>query len=311
MPLDRHAQRLLSMTAMASGHGPGSPAQRRRGLESLRDLAEDEADAAVTAHDLSLEGPASALPARLYRPATADTAAPLPGLVFLHGGGWVAGDLSTHDGLCRRLCAASGAAILALDYRRPPEHPFPAAFDDALAAIRQTAARAAELGIDAGRLGVAGDSVGGGLAAAAALRLRDEGGPSLALLLLICPILDVPHESASRVALAEGFFLDRATMLADLDDYLGAGDAADPRVSPLLAPDLAGLPPTLIHTAEFDPFRDEAHAFAARLTAAGGRAETTDHAGMIHYFYCLPRAIPHARDAASMIGAQVRKVLGA
>lgn len=308
MPLDRHAQRLLRMIALSAVEGAGSLAERRRGLEDLQAMAEDEPDPATAGRDLRLDGADGPLAARLYSPDPKDDSAGV--LIYFHGGGWVAGDLETHDGLCRRLAAASGAKVLALDYRRAPEHPFPAAIEDGLAAARWAAAHAGDLGLDPARLGLAGDSAGGGIAAAVAGLLRDAGGPPIALQLLICPILDLAHESASRLAFADGYFLDRATMAADLADYLPAGvDPSDPRLSPLLAKRLEGLPPTLIHAAQFDPFHDEALAYGERLNQAGVPARFTSHPGMIHYFYALPRAIPYAREAATMIGAQVREAL--
>ncbi len=298
------------MIALSGGGPVGSPQARRQGLEGLKAMAEDPPDPAVATTDLTAPGPGGDLTIRLYSPL--EIGDPAPALVFLHGGGWVAGDLETHDGLCRRLALAAGVKVLAVDYRRAPEHRFPAPIEDALAAVDWARREARGLGIDPARLGLAGDSAGGGVAAAAAAIPRDRGGPGAALLLLICPILDVAHESPSRRDLAEGYFLDRATMRADLDDYLPEGaDPADPRISPLLADSHAGLPPTLIHSAEFDPFRDEAAAYAERLRAAGAAVQLTEHPGMIHYFYALPRAIPYAHTAAAMIGAQVRGVLGA
>jgi len=165
------------------------------------------------------------------------------------------------------------------------------------------------LGIDPNRLCIGGDSAGAGIAAAAALALG--GRLPLAVQLLICPILDLAAESASRRTFAEGYFLDRATMAADLADYLGEHtDLADPRLSPLRAASLVAAPLALIHTASHDPFRDEAAAFSQALSEAGVATQITDHAGMIHYFYALPRAIPYAREAAQMIGAQLAAVLG-
>jgi len=304
MPLDRHAQRLLRMIALSRGGSVASPEDRRRGLEGLRLMAETPPDPAVVARDLSLTGPGGPLGVRLYD-ADPASAAPRPALIFFHGGGWVAGDLETHDGLCRRLALAGGCKLLAVDYRRAPEHRFPAPIEDGLAVARWVAANASQLGVR--RLGLAGDSAGAGVAAAVAAQLRDRDGPSIALQLLICPIVDVLHEGASRRDFSDGYFLDRATMAADLADYLPPhADPSDPRLSPLREASLIGLPPTLIHAAEYDPFRDEACAYAERLEAAGVPVRLTVHPGMIHYFYALPRAIPYAFEAATAIGAQLR-----
>ncbi len=310
MSLDRHAQRFLRMLALSGPTSPGDVAERRRGMETLCDLGEGDIEPGVLTRDLAIPSAADEIAARLYRPD--DRPEPLPALIYLHGGGWGAGSLRTHDGVCRRLASAAGCAVLALDYRLAPEHPFPAGLDDALVAIGWTLEQAGALGIDPARLGVAGDSAGAGIAAAAAKILLERGGPRLALQLLVCPILDIARESASRRDLAEGYFLDSATMAADVARYVPPGvDPADPRLSPLLAEDLSGLPPALIHTAQFDPFRDEGEAYARRLQEAGVPTQHTDHAGMIHYFYALPRPIPYAREAARMIGAQVRAAFGA
>jgi acetyl esterase/lipase len=306
MPLDRRAERLLAMLAAARGEAdaPQPPAARREALRALAAMADDVSTPAAIA-DREMQGPAGPIPLRLYAPAAADRGS-LPALVFFHGGGWVAGDLTTHDGFCRRLCAASGWRVLAVDYRRAPEHPFPAALDDCLAATRWAAANAAVLGIDPARLGVGGDSAGGALAAAVALAARDAGDLKLALQLLVCPILDVGRAGGSRATFGEGHFISRAAFERDLDDYAAGAPAADPRLSPLHAASLAGLPPAVIHTAEFDPFRDEGDAYAARLACAGVPVRPHRHAGMIHYFYALARAIPYAGEAAAMIGAQMR-----
>jgi acetyl esterase/lipase len=298
MPLDRRAQRLLDMLAATRGeaHAAQTPQARRAALDALAEMADDASEGPVEA--AIAEGPDGPIDLRIHSPEAATGAR--PAMVFFHGGGWVAGGPRTHDGLCRRLCAASGARVIAVDYRLAPEHPFPAAFTDCLAATQWVAAHAAQLGVDPARLAVGGDSVGGGLAAAVA---RDAAAPPLALQVLICPILDVGFAGGSRTELAEGYFISRATFAQDLADYLPAGAAGDdPRISPLRAASFARLPPALIHTAEYDPFRDEAEAYAAALP----RAEVTRHAGMIHYFYAMARAIPYARDAAALIGAQMR-----
>lgn len=308
MPLDRRAERLLAMLAAARGEAdaPQPPAARREALRALGAMA-DDASAPAELDDREIEGPAGRIPVRLYSPLVAGRR-PGPALVFFHGGGWVAGDLETHDGFCRRLCAASGWRLIAVDYRRAPEHPFPAALGDCLAATRWAAAHAAALGIDPARLAVGGDSVGGGLAAAVTLAARDGGDLQLALLLLVCPILDVGSADGSRAAFGDGHFISRAAFARDLADYAPGVPADDPRLSPLRAASLAGLPPAVIHTAAFDPFRDEGEAFAAALARAGVPVHAHRHAGMIHYFYALGRAIPYANEAAAMMGDQMREL---
>jgi acetyl esterase len=311
MPLDRRAERLLAMLAATrGGDAAETPDGRRQSLRALARMA-DDASTPARFEDRDIPGPAGPIALRLYAPANA-TDEPLPALVFFHGGGWVAGDFETHDGLCRRLAAASRCRVIAVGYRLAPEHRFPAAFDDCLAATRWIAGHAAELGVDAARLAVGGDSVGAGLAAAVAQAARAAGGPPIALQVLICPILDPVRDGGSRAALGDGYFISRAAFAADLAAYLPPGSASDdPRLSPLLAAHLTGLPPAILHTAEFDPFRDEGEDYAARLRAAGVRVQTAEHPGMIHYFYAMARAIPYAGEAAAMIGSQMREMLGA
>lgn len=304
MPLDRSCERLLQMLAAAGPAAERTAAARRRALASLAEMAEAAPDGAVETRDLAIEGGAGPIPARLYATEGAGDAL----ILYLHGGGWVAGGLDTHDGVCRRLALASGAKVLAADYRLAPDHPFPAAVDDALAAARWCAAHAGALGADPARLVLAGDSAGAGLAAAVA---QSQDAPPIALLALICPILDLVNESASRRDFAEGYFLEAATLAADLADYAGPdADLADPRLSPGRTEGLAGQPPTIVHTAEFDPFRDEGEAYAARLAAAGVPVRLTRHDGMIHYFYALTRLIPRGDAALAAIGAQIAEALG-
>jgi len=307
MPLDRHAQRFLRMLSLSGPPAIGDAAQRRHQLEALYDLGEVAIEPGVQACDLTVQGAQGPLPARLYAPSGA--AAIASGLVYVHGGGWMAGSLRSHDGVCRRLALASGCKLLAVDYRLAPEHPFPAGLEDVIAAFRWIRASAAELGLDQARLGLGGDSAGANLASAAALALSEAVESRPSLLLLLCPILDVARQSPSRQAYAEGHFLDRATTDAELTDYAPDSAPTDPRLSPLLAEDLSNLPPTQVHTAEFDPCHDEAVAFVARLEAAGVPVRHTEHAGMIHYFYALPRPIPYALEAARIIGADLQSAL--
>jgi acetyl esterase/lipase len=310
MPLDRGAQRLLKMLAMA-GQNSGAtrtPAARRRTLSSLAQTVDTAPAEPVNTQELALPGPSGELLARLYRPEADGDAADAGLILYLHGGGGVAGGLDTHDGLCRRLSVGAGFPVMAVAYRLAPEHPFPAALDDAFAATRWIAANAATLGLDATRLVIAGDSAGASLAAVVA---QSADRPPIALQLLICPILNVASETASRREFADGYFVDSGTLAADVEDYAQGCDLSDPRLSPLLTAKLEGAPPALIHTAEYDPFRDEGEAYAARLVEAGVRASLTRHEGMIHYFYCMPRAIPYAADALSAIGRQIREALTA
>jgi acetyl esterase len=311
MPLDARARRFLD-TLAASGAASTlalSVEERRRSLAQLLGFG-GSAPAVGSVAERTLPGPASQLRLRIYTPAGVGAHAVLPGLVYFHGGGLVAGSLDTHDGICRALTQASGCRLLAVDYRLAPEHPFPGAVEDGLAATAWIAAHAAELGLDPERLGISGDSAGATLAAVVCQSAAAAGQPPLACQFLICPIMDYSAESDSRRSLADGYLVDRATLEHDLRHYLPAGaDRADPRVSPLRAAALRGLPPTCVHTAEYDPLRDEGAAYAERLRAAGVPSTYRCHPGMIHLFYGLGALIPYASTAFQLMGADVRSLL--
>jgi acetyl esterase len=233
---------------------------------------------------LTIPGPAGAIPARLYI-APGAPPSPRPLLVYFHGGGWVVGGLDTHDGPCRFLATHSGANVLSVDYRLAPEHPFPAAADDALTAFRWAAGSAAELDVDPARIAVIGDSAGGNLAAAASLLARDDGGPRPALQALIYPVTDAVGGQRSRDLFARGFLLTKADMDWFEHHYLpDSSMSADPRVSVLRADDLSGLPPAYVTTAGFDPLRDEGEAYAERMRTAGVKVALRRHPGLIHGF---------------------------
>ena len=267
----------------------------------------------VAAVDTTVEGASGLLAARLYAPEAA-ASVPRPGLVWFHGGGLVAGDLDTHDTLCRHLSAGSGCRVLSVAYRLAPEHPFPAAAEDACAALADALDRPGAYGFDPARIAVGGDSAGGGLAAVAARTLRARPGKRVVLQALLCPVLDARADTDSRRAFASGFGLDAALMLRDLAD-LGGGDAStldldDPRLSPLRTGDPAAGPRTVIHTAECDPLRDEGAAYAAALTRAGTRVGYRCHPGMIHHFYGLAGAVPTAAAARDAFAEAIGEALG-
>ena len=310
MPLDPRVKRFLD--ALAAGKPPNAlettVEERRLGLTELMKLAGPQA-AVGRVEDRTLPGPAGALGIRIYTPSGAGPEL-LPGLIYFHGGGLVAGTVETHDPIGRALANSGACRVVAVDYRLAPEHPFPAALDDALAAVRYIGAHAAEFGIDGRRLGICGDSAGGTLAAATAQTLARIGSPRLALQLLICPILDYSRSTDSKRDLASGYLVDQATLDHDLLHYAPPGtDPADPRISPLRAEDVAGLPRTFIHTAEFDPLRDEGRDYFDRLARAHTEVSYTCHPGMIHLFYGLGAVIPYARTAFEQIGGEIRAAL--
>jgi len=311
VPLDPRVKRFLDV--LAAGKPPNAlettVAERRVGLAELMKLAGPEAPVGGV-ENRSLPGPGGqALAVRVYTPLDAKSKQ-LPGLVYFHGGGFVAGTVQTHDSIARALANSGACRIISVDYRLAPEHPFPAAVDDALAAVTHIAAHAAGFGIDGARLGICGDSAGGTLAAATAQTIARIGSPRLALQLLICPILDYSRSTVSRRELASGYLVDQATLDHDLMHYVPPGiDPANPRISPLRAEDVAGLPRTLIHTAEFDPLRDEGRDYFERLTRAHSEVSYTCHPGMIHLFYGLGAVIPYARTAFAQIGGEIRAAL--
>jgi acetyl esterase/lipase len=312
MPLDPIAKRFLTMMAVAA---PGertrpSTAERRASLAKLMQFARAEA-AQVTASDGTLPGPAGELRYRLYAPEAGGEDL-LPGFVFFHGGGMVAGSIETHDRVAAALAEATGCRLISVDYRLAPEHKFPAAVEDAIAATAFVARQAASLRIDAQRLVVGGDSAGATLAAVVCQHALRDGGPAISAQCLICPVLDFEEISPSREAFADDHLIGRATLEADLADYLPDGaDPADIRISPLRALHLKGLPPAIIHTAEFDPMRDEGNAYARKLLAAGVSVEHVCHDGMIHNFHAMGVVLPQARLVLSQIGEQVRRTLAA
>ena len=311
MSLDPRAKRFLDTLAAMSPPSALSltVAQRRQGLEQLLGFA-GPPEPVATVRNLSVPGRSGLLLLRLYTP-THSVSAASAALVYFHGGGLVAGNLDTHDPICRSLCNATGCQIVAVDYRLGPEHPFPAAIEDGVDAWRWMAAHTGEFGIDPDRLGICGDSAGATLAAVVCQALA-AADARVAVQLLICPITDFAAETESRRSLAEGYLVDRATLQHDLKYYLGAdGEAADPRVSPLRAKDLSRLPATIVHTAEFDPLRDEGQAYANRLESAGVRTIYRCHPGMIHLFYAMAGLLPYARTAYGLMGDDLRAVFAA
>ena len=242
----------------------------------------------VGVSDLSIPGPAGQIPARHYHPATPG---PAPLLVFYHGGGWTIGDLDTHDPLCRLTCRDAGVHVLSIGYRLAPEHPAPAAIDDAYAAFTWAYQHAADLGAIPGTVVVGGDSAGGNLAAVVSQLARDEdpAGPQPVLQWLLYPRTDFTARTRSLSLFADGFLLTKANINWFTEQYLGGSgvDPADPRVSPLLADSLSGLPPALIATAGFDPLRDEGDRYAAALRAAGTPADLRSLGSLTHGFASL------------------------
>jgi acetyl esterase len=269
-----------------------------------------DGDVSFSGHvrDLTVDGAAGPIGARLYTPKDAPAAG--PGLIFYHGGGFVIGDLETHDGLCRRLCQASGVGIIAIDYRLAPEARFPAAHEDAVAAANWVFAHAYEIGFDPARIAVGGDSAGGNLAAATAIALRDAGKNRIAFQLLLYPVAQFAGDTESMKTLGEGYFLTKKGMDWFAASLFGDGDRADPRASILLHPRLADLPPALLVTAGFDPLKDEGKAYAEKLKAAGVTVEHREYASFIHGFYNMAGISPAVPPVIEETARALKAALG-
>lgn len=312
MPLDPQAQAVLS--AMAAMPAPDFTTLRaadyRAALAAMPAFA--PGDAVAAQRDLTIDGAAGPLKARLYRPE--EGTARLPLVVYFHGGGFVVCGLDSHDNICRSLARRAGALVLSVDYRLAREAPFPAAADDAVAAVRWAAAHAADLGADPGKLAVAGDSAGGNLAAVACQQLRGSG-IALRHQLLLYPYLDCTAAAtgaASYQACREGYFLSAAELAWYRAQYLpDPADAADVRASPLCQRDLHGLPPATIITAEYDPLRDQGEAYGASLARAEVSATICRWPGQFHGFMSMQGMIDAAGEALDMAAAALRRAFAA
>ena len=280
-----------------------SPKEARQLFLETRPASTPQPPAIGTVRDLSADG----VPVRVYRPAGVPDATRLPALVFFHGGGWVIGDLETHDVLCRQLTAEAGITVVAVDYRLAPEHKFPASADDAWTATKWVAAHAGELGVDAAKLAVGGDSAGGNLAAVVALQARDAGAPKISLQVLLYPVTDVGAETQSYRDLADGYLLTRDGMRWFIAHYLGKpSDREDWRASPIRAGSFAGVAPALVVTAGYDPLRDEGDAYAQKLRAAGVNVDSVSFGGMIHGFIPMGKLIDTGNRAVTLIAGSLR-----
>ncbi len=304
MPLDPVFAEMLKQ--MAEADGP-----------AMKDMAPSEARMMYRVMQEALPRPdlpsvedssADGVPIRIYRPTGERTAC----IVYFHGGGWVIGDLETHDGVCRQLAEASGMTVIAVDYRLAPEEPFPASIDDCYKATAWIAANGDTLNIDADKIAVAGDSAGGNLSTCVCLKARAEGGPHISFQLLVYPVTDTAMDTQSYVDNAEGFLLTKDTMTWFWDSYVGddAASRSNPLASPMAENDLSGLPPACVITAEFDPLRDEGESYAERLKAAGVTVTIKRYDGMIHGFYGMTHLVEGAKDALALSVSELKSALG-
>jgi len=310
MPLDPQAQRVIEAMA-ALNLKPvedSTPAEARESIRTRTAALGTFPDvAAVVDHRVAVSG--AEITVRAYSP---DGPGPHPALVYYHGGGWVIGDLYTHDGLCRSITNAARCAVLSVDYRLAPESKYPVAVEDSYAALLWIVANAERLGIDRRRMAVGGDSAGGNLATVMALMARDRTGPRLALQVLIYPVTDHDLDTRSYRENATGYILTREGMRWFWNHYLASeAQGREPYASPLHAASLAGLPPALVITAEYDPLCDEGEAYAARLRDAGVPVTLTRYPGMFHGFVRLTNVLDKARTALDEIASSVQKAFAA
>ncbi|MEY2588778.1 MAG: acetyl esterase [Acidimicrobiaceae bacterium] len=307
MPLDPNLKTMLD--SLADVGGPTMTevsADEARAMYKLMSPIAGEPEDVDAVESRSVPGPDGDIPVRVYRPAAAPLGDPRPILVWYHGGGWVIGDLDTADVTCRSLANATGAIVVSVDYRLAPEHRFPAAVDDCVAALEWVIAHGDELSGDPSRIAVGGDSAGGNLAAVVSLDARDKG-IALRHQLLVYPVTDATLSQPSMEENAESYLLTKESMVWFVDHYLGAqGDPKDPRLSPLHADELAGVAPATVFTAEFDPLRDEGEAYAERLREADVPVELTRFDGMVHSFFALGMVTPVAGEAMALAAQRLR-----
>jgi acetyl esterase len=286
------------------------PAMARQSFAAMMQLTGPKDVTAGRIENITIPGPGGPIRARSYSPVAA--AGPLPALIYFHGGGFVAGSLESHDGLCRLFAAEGGFKVIAVDYRLAPEHPYPAAMDDAWAATQWIEENAAQLGVDAGRVAVGGDSAGGMLAAIVTQLAREKGGVKIAYQLLMFPNTQIGGETASLNEFAVGYFLERRAIEYFNSLYLTPeADKNSPRVSPLRGKDFSGLPPAYVMLGGYDPLHDEGLAYAEKLRSAGVKVTIADYDDMVHCFIYLQTVLPQAHDAVAKAAKAVKAALDA
>jgi acetyl esterase/lipase len=312
MALDPESQRLIDL--MAAANRPAwntlTPQAARELYLSLRPAAQGPRPPEAKVVDRTIPGPVGDIAVRIYRPATTPADGKLPCLVYAHGGGWVFGNLDSHDVLCAQFALEAGIVVFAIDYRLAPEARFPGAFDDVVAGLQWVATNGSSIGVDPTRLAIGGDSAGGNLAAAVAIWARDNGGPKLRLQLLAYPVTDAVGRAESYRHYEDGYGLNAATMEWFFDHYMPDKASRDDwRLSPLRAKSLGGLPPALVITAGYDPLRDEGRAYAFRLQQEGTQADLAEFGGMLHGFLSSPMLLHGARRGTSLAAAALREAL--
>jgi acetyl esterase len=300
------AKVVAGMNALPGSAGEVPIEEARAGHEAETRVLSGPGQAVGDVRDIAIPGPAGDIPARAFTPVAEG---PLPVIAYFHGGGWALGSIDSFDTVCRALANAACAIVVSVGYRLAPEHPFPAAVDDCLAATRWLAAQAGGIAGDAGRLAVAGDSAGANLATVVARRLRDAGESPVRFQALVYPATDAGLNTPSYREFAEGFGLTAEGMQRFWGLYLDGADGLDPDASPLRADDLAGLPPAFVLTAEADVLRDEGEAYAARLREAGVEVTQRRFEGTTHGFWRWQAKTALSRRAVKEVGAALREAL--
>jgi acetyl esterase len=311
MPLDPLVKAFLDQLAAAPGPKMWemSPADARAAFAVMMQLVGPKDVPIGKIENLTAPREGGDISLRVYTPIAAGGDL-LPALIYFHGGGFVIGDLETHDGLCRMFANEGCFRVIAVDYRLSPEHKFPAAVEDAMAAVSWIEANAATFGVDPNRIAVGGDSAGGALAAVVSQMAKEKAAPKIAFQLLLFPTTHIGAETPSRSEFSEGYFLEGKTIEWFFENYLPTDiDTSDPRISPLCAPDLSGLPPAYVMLGGFDPLHDEGLQYAEKLKAAGVKVEVADYPELVHCFVYLQAIIPQAAEAMKHAAAAVRATL--
>jgi acetyl esterase len=311
MPLDPLVKAFLDQAAMIPRPKMWDmpPSMVRHSFAGMMGLVGAKSVPVGKIENFAIPGPAGDIPVRAYAPVAAGGDA-LPALIYFHGGGFVVGDLDTHDGLCRLLVSEGGFRVIAVRYRLAPEHKWPAPLDDAFAALRHIFDNASVLGIDAGRIAVGGDSAGGHLAAALTQLAREKGGPAVAFQLLLFPGTEFTTDTSSMNKFAVGYFMEKQAIEWFYSQVLPSdADRNSPRVSPLKAADFSGLPPAYIMLGGYDPLHDEGLAYAQKLRDAGVQVTVADYADMVHCFIYLQTVLPQAHDAVAAAAHAVHDAL--
>ena len=310
MALDPQMQAILDQAAAAGGkpfHAM-TPSEARQAIDVMFAAFRGDPAPVGKVEDRKLPGPVGEVPVRIYTPSGRG---PFGILVYFHGGGWVIGNIETHDSLCRDLTNQAGVVTVSVDYRLAPEHKFPAGPEDCYAVTKWVGANAALLNGETGRLAVSGDSAGGNLAAVVTLMARERGGPKIACQALIYPATDAANNTPSQKEFGQdGYILSKSDMDWFYGHYLNAGDVANPLVSPARAKDFNGLPPALILTAAYDPLRDEGEAYGEVLRKAGVPVKISRYEGVCHGFVSMAAALDAGKKAVAEISSELKKAIG-